>query len=665
MLKKLSLNDLVSTAIILMLLTVIVQTTAILSRVDNLIFDIGQKLQQSPAPDDVIIVAIDENSLSQLGRWPWPRSIHAALINRLQQEHAAAIGLDIVFAEADQAAADHALAVAITQTKNVVLPVLLESTRVNGQVIETLPIPILASAAADIGRVHAVLDEDGIARSIYLQEGIGAPVWQHFSQAVLNVAQHQASHNQFQVQSSQIQFSIPQLSKPQHRKPQSNQIQLNPNQTNNAFTLVRQQQRRVNFLGSPGHFLTISYAQVLKGEFSKGLFNNKIVLVGATASGMNDLLSTPVSGLSQPMSGVEFHANVLESMRKHTLITPVEPAVSILILLIAVLLPLLWLPKLSPFKGLLCTLSYLLLVGFVAAILPKMLALWLAPSAALLSILIAYPVWSWRKLDAAQKYLDFELNYLQHSLINMPDANALQPSNYDNFNARIERVRAASQQLRYLQDDKKDMLAFISHDIRAPLARAMMLLEGDASFQQKLLAPLTQAHDLAEDFLHTSRAEMLDVASFKEIDLANLAHQAADDAFESANKKNITLERMISDDPIWVKGNFGLLHRAMLNLMLNAVKFSPAQTLVKIKLVVIADLAVLSVTNCGAGIARDEQTKLFKRFSRTDTGKQAEGSGLGLYFVHTVAQKHYGSVDVDSDSGLPTTFNLRLPIANV
>ena len=171
----------------------LVHNSGLLSRVDNLIFDIGQKLQQSPAPDDVIIVAIDENSLSQLGRWPWPRTTHAKLINRLQQEHAAAIGLDIVFAEADAADADQALAAAITQANNVVLPVLLESTRVNGQIIETLPLPSLASAAADLGRVHAALDEDGIACSIYLYEGVGAPSWQHFSQAVLNVANHQAS----------------------------------------------------------------------------------------------------------------------------------------------------------------------------------------------------------------------------------------------------------------------------------------------------------------------------------------------------------------------------------------------------------------------------------------------------------------------------------------
>ena len=644
MLKKLSHNDLLSSAVILLLLTTLIYSTGLLSRVDNLIFDIGQKLQQSPAPDDVIIVAIDENSLSQLGRWPWPRTTHAKLINRLQQENAAAIGLDIVFAEAGAAEADQALAASIAQANNIILPVLLESTRVNGQVIESLPLPSLASAAADLGRVHAVLDEDGIARSIYLYEGVGAPVWQHFSQAILNVASHQTSQNQFQLKTNNLKADNP--------------------KTSNQFSLVRQQQRIINFLGPPGHFLTISYVQVLNGEFNKGLFNNKIVLVGATASGMNDLLSTPVSGLRQPMSGVEFHANVLQSIRTHSLISQVKPAISLLILLITVLLPLLWLPKLSPLKGLLCTLFYGLLAGLLAALLPKMLGLWLAPSAALLSILIAYPVWSWRKLDAAQKYLDYELNYLQHSLINAPNVTNLPHRQYDNFDARIKQVRAASQQLRDLQDDKKDMLAFISHDIRAPLARAMMLLDGDDSMQQKLLAPLTQAHDLAEDFLHTSRAEMLDAASFKELDLANLAHQAADDAFESANKKNITLERAIGDEPVWVQGSFGLLQRAMLNLLLNAIKFSPEHAIVRIGLDSTQQQAVLSITNQGVGIAFDEQAKLFKRFSRTDSGKQVEGSGLGLYFVHTVAEKHHGWVDVESDLNKPTTFNLRLPMTN-
>ena len=83
--KRLSLNDYASTAFILLTLAFLLHTTAILSRVDNLLFDLGQKFSHSPPPDDIIIVAIDEESLSKLGRWPWSRSHHAHLIDRLKK----------------------------------------------------------------------------------------------------------------------------------------------------------------------------------------------------------------------------------------------------------------------------------------------------------------------------------------------------------------------------------------------------------------------------------------------------------------------------------------------------------------------------------------------------------------------------------------------------
>jgi CHASE2 domain-containing sensor protein len=642
-LKKFSFNDYVSTALILQLLVVLFYATGLLSRVDNLIYDIGQKTYQEKAPSDVIIVAIDENSLSQLGRWPWSRKTHADLVNRLKQEGASAIGLDIIFSEPDTTdqAADEALSEAIRNAGNVVLPVVLESTRVNGLIIETLPLPNMANNVADLGRAHAALDEDGIARSIYMFEGVGTPVWQHFSQAILNVAQNQVSKNKFS----------------------ESLVVDKKTDTKNMFSLVREDQRKINFLGPPGHFLTISYAQVLSGEFAKNLFKNKIVLVGATASGMNDLLSTPVSGLGLPMSGVEVHANALQSIREHKLINPISPAISILVLLVLALLPLLWMPKLSALVSLISTLFYFVLISFIAASIPKTLGIWIPPSAALLAILLSYPIWSWRKLEAARKFLDYELSYLKQNLIELPARRNV--SNFDSFNAQIEQVRSAGQQLRFLQNDRKELLAFISHDLRAPIANAMTILEESHGQEHRLHASLSQALNLAEDFLQASRAEMIDSANFKEIDFAGLTHQAADDAYENALKKNITLEREIVDGLVWVHGNFGLLQRAVLNLILNAIKFSPADSVVKIKLSFLNQQAVMSVINSGSGIPVDEQLFLFKRFSRVSTGESgAQGTGLGLYFVSTVAEKHHGYVDVESDIGQDTCFNLRLPVSS-
>ena len=636
--KKFGFNDYVSTALILLLITVIIYASNGFSRVDNLLYDLGQKLHHQVAPDDVIIVAVDEDSLSRIGRWPWPRKVHADLINRLKQEGAAVIGLDIIFSEPDlrDKDADRVLSDAIRQAGNVVLPILIESTRTNGQVIETLPLPLYAESAADMGRVHVVLDEDGIARSIYLFEGIGEPVWQHFAQAVLNVAARQPSKNNFSDADDDAKAPT-------------------------VISLIRKDQRKINFLGAAGHFPTISYVQVINGEFAKNLFKNKIVLVGGTALGLGDQFPTSVSLSSQLMPGVEFHANALQSIRTNKLIKTVSSWISLPILALIALLPLFWLPRLSALLGLLFTLFSFVIISLIAVILPQTTGIWIPPSAVLSAILLSYPIWSWRKLEATRRYLDYELGYLKENLFNAPSTKIVK--NYDSFNAHIEQVRAASQQLRFLQNDRKEILAFISHDLRVPIANALMILEESHHPEHRLHASLSQALALAEDFLQASRAEMLDSATFKEIDYASLTQQAVDDAFEAALKKNITLKSDIVAGAVWVQGNFGLLQRAVLNLILNAVKFSPAHSIVKIKLTCLNQQAVMSVINTGAGIPVDKQLFLFKRFSRVVTNEaSAEGSGLGLYFVQTVAEKHHGFAQVESDVGKDTCFSLHLPL---
>jgi CHASE2 domain-containing sensor protein/two-component sensor histidine kinase len=640
-LKRIQFNDLASSVLILLLLALTLYLTQLFSRVDNLIYDLGQRLVTTPVPDDVIIIAIDENSLSHIGRWPWSRKIHAELLQQLNQEHPAAVGFDVIFSEPDLAdpSADKALADAVAASQKVILPILLETTRENGQIIETLPLPELSERAADLGRVHAVLDEDSIARSVYLYEGLNQPVWQLFSQAIINVAEHQASKNHFNTEITESNHSF--------------------------FTLMRAGQRGINFLGPPGHFPTISYVQVLNGEFPKGLFNNKIVLVGATALGMNDLLTTPVSGLGLPMAGVEFHANVLESIRTNHLIRPVSFGLNLFLVMLLAVMPMLWMPKLSALSGLLTTFLFLIIVVLMSGILTK-IGFWVKPSAALVPIMLAYPIWSWRKLEAAQKYLDDELVYLRQNLITLPSQkDHADEQGYDKFEARINQVREATEQLRYLQNDRKETLAFISHDLRAPIATALMTVEQNKTLSSKLQKPLAQALNLAEDFLQASRAEMIDSTKFNEIDFVGLVHQAIDDAYEAATNKHMHLERQLIEGIIWIEANFGLLHRAILNLILNAVKYGPENSTVTIQLDLNKDnsQAVFSVIDHGPGIPFEEQGKLFKRFSRMKGQEQvSEGAGLGLYFVRTVTEKHRGSILVSSDIGKPTSFSMYLPI---
>lgn len=630
------LEDRFSAALILLAIALLTTASGVLGRVDNLLYDLGQRLHPRAAPEDIVIVAIDESSLSKLGRWPWSRRLHAALIDRLKADGARVIALDLVFAEPDASdqPADALLAESIASAGNVVLPVLLESSRVNGQLLETLPLPQLLEHAAGLGRVHAELDADGIARSVFLWEGVGAPVWPHFAQAVLQVAGEQ---------------------------PRSLRTTPPPVAEARPFLLVRDTQRRIGFLGPPGHVRSLSYAQALTGEFAPGTFRNRIVLVGATAAGMGDLLPTPVSGLATPMPGVEFNANVVAAMRDGRLIRGIGPVSALVLSALLALLPLLWLPRLNPLGGLLASLAWFVLVAGAAISLPSVARVWIPVAGALLAILLAYPVWSWRRLESAGRFLDHELKRLRQEL---GAAAEPQPrgAGSDPFQARIRQVQAAAHRLRHLQDERRETLAFISHDIRAPLASALMQIDDlPTAAQKRLREPLTRGLGLAEEFLRTSRAEMIDTARFEELDFGGLLHQAVDDAFAGARAKSVHFVRALPDEPVWVNGEFGLLHRAMLNLVQNAVHYAPSGSEVRIALTVEAGHALASVTDRGPGIAAEDQARLFQRFTRA-TG-QGSGTGLGLYFVRTVAEKHGGTAAVRSAPGEATCFTLKLPLA--
>lgn len=724
------------TALILMLVGVLVSFTGIVFRVDNLLYDLGQRLASRAPPHDVIIVAIDEESLSQLGRWPWSRRLHATLIDRLSEDGAKLIAVDLVFAEPDTSdpPADAELARAVAASQRVVLPVMLEQSRLNGQLLEVLPLPELTKNAAAMGRAHAEIEEDGIARGLYLREGVGVARWPHFAEAM---------------QQALTGVKDSGATEPAAKSP---------------FILVREDFRRIPFLGPPGHFQTLSYSQVLTGRYPAGMFKNAVVLVGATAAGLGDRLPTPVSGLSEPMPGVELHANAFEAFRQGTLVTNLPREASLLLTMLLSVLPVFLLARLSPRMGILTSIALLALVTAVSLSLPHIAGTWFPPSGALLAILIAYPVWSWRRLEVASRFLDLEIRNLSVDLQQSAIVGTAMPAvgAGDPFQARISQIQAASQRVRALRNlidlvlegmphgviaadqsgrvrlvnrraqtwlgiekdsptpldlkigaapvqheirsrdgipllldeaefppamgitrvinlvditevkrleaERRETLAFLSHDIRAPLAMAveqMQSVQGSPEALARLRVQLARAHELAEEFLATSRAEMSDEAGFQDIDLGGVLQQAADAVYPLAQSRKVTLAREIPVEPIWVKGEFGLLERMAVNLIQNAVKYSPANGAVKVELVQEGDRLRLCVIDSGPGISAEELPNLFKRFSRLQPkAGQVAGAGLGLYFVRVVAEKHGGSVRAEAGPDGGTRFCVWLPPAN-
>ena len=145
-------------------------------RADAWIYDRLARSFPAPVDDRILVVAIDEKSLAELGRWPWSRRLHAGLINRLTAAGANGVALDILLSQPAlfDPEGDALLAQAISRNGRVVLAVHAASDLAGGDAIEILPIPEFAGSAASLGHVDMVVDADGGTRSAFLRAGLGS-----------------------------------------------------------------------------------------------------------------------------------------------------------------------------------------------------------------------------------------------------------------------------------------------------------------------------------------------------------------------------------------------------------------------------------------------------------------------------------------------------------
>lgn len=632
-----SLRERLGMGLVLAALALGVSASGWLARLDHFVFDVSQRLGGQPPPSGVVIVAIDQASLQELGRWPWPRGLHAELLQQICGASPKAVAMDIAFNEAgDDPAGNEALAKAMRACGNVSLPIVMESARIDGQLLESPPIPELARSAAGLGRVSVRLDDDGVARGVHLWEGVGSAAWPLLAQTTLQTSGWQAPADAAYLQ-------------PADAAPQSGQ----------APTLVRREPRLLRFAGPPGTIPSISAAELLRpGEPAQAL-RGKIVFVGATAAGMGDILSTPVSTNGAAMPGVEVLANVLLDLRDDRFIVPLGRAWTLALSVALALVPLLWATRFMPLPGLLVSASWFAVLAGLSVALPLVSGRWFAPSGALVAAIAAYPLWSWRRLEVARRYLDWQLQQLT-------GATADSPFHKLRFEQRIEYVKQAQQRFHNLHKEREETLAFLSHDIRVPLAAAVQQLGGgtlDEANQHRLFQQLRRAHKLAQSFLSLARVQSLEQKDLREIDLGSVAHQATDAVYEAAQARSVRLLRHIPDEPVWIRGDFHLLERALDNLLHNALRFSPEGGAVTVTLALQGGKAELSVADQGPGVSAEMLPHLFERFSTQKAMQRpAHGTGLGLYFVHNVAERHGGQAGYEALAPVGARLWIRLPL---
>lgn len=364
----------------------------------------------------------------------------------------------------------------------------------------------------------------------------------------------------------------------------------------------------------------------------------------------------------------EFNAHTLSTIVDNQSVKHAPTWLTVMFTLLATLLPFLWFSRLTPVSAWISLCIYITVIILFVFCVSYLFQIWIAPTGTILAILLAYPLWSCARLNKAQVALDQALQNLQDELTKLgmePEMAECCDFNGDPQQGRIQRLALTAKHLRDMHKSRSDTLIFISHDIRAPLGAAMLLLEKFErnKYADRLQHLLERAYTVAEGFLQASRAEMTDVNKFNLLDLVSIAQQAADDIYERVSAKDIKLELNASENSIWIRGDFGLLFRAISNLLLNAVNYSPKNAVIQVMIDHDETMSRLRVIDQGPGVPGDRIQRLFKRFSRADGEHQEQdGSGLGLYFVGVTVRKHRGNVAVENTHPQGAMFTISIPL---
>lgn len=232
------------------------------------------------------------------------------------------------------------------------------------------------------------------------------------------------------------------------------------------------------------------------------------------------------------------------------------------------------------------------------------------------------------------------------------------------FNAMADRLGAALKQ-------EKDLIAAVSHEVRAPLARlrlATELLADDPSTEgdaRRHLATLTEEvgvlDQLIDELLLRARlgSEAFDLERAP-VDLVELANSVAARVHTPDGAPRVTVD---ASGPAWVSGNRTLLARALRNLLENAVAYSPEGTPVRIVVASAGAEHELRVEDRGIGMTEAERLRVFEPFFRGEgaRARRQGGVGFGLTLSRDIVLRHGGSLTLSSEPGAGTTVRMALP----
>jgi len=222
---------------------------------------------------------------------------------------------------------------------------------------------------------------------------------------------------------------------------------------------------------------------------------------------------------------------------------------------------------------------------------------------------------------------------------------------------------------------RRDFVANVSHELRTPLAAIKSLIESLESgaldepatakdFLERANHEVDRLVRLVEELMELSRIESGEVPMASEpLDLAEVIAAAVERLRRQARSLGVELSWLGAPDLPAVLGDAERLERVLVNLLLNALKFTPSGGSVRVLAAAQEGAVAVSVSDTGAGISAEELPRVFERFYKVDRARGSAGTGLGLAIVKHTVEAHGGRVSVESAGSGGSTFTFTIPAA--
>ena len=222
---------------------------------------------------------------------------------------------------------------------------------------------------------------------------------------------------------------------------------------------------------------------------------------------------------------------------------------------------------------------------------------------------------------------------------------------------------------------KRQMIRVAAHDLRSPLGVVsgyVAILQEELSQEierfRPYLEPIERAvqrmNRMTTDVLSLERIHAAQGNAWQSFSLRELVERSVLDNREQASQKKLQVSADLTPDSAMLLGDPVQVYEAVVNLVNNAIKYTPPGGQVTVKLSINGGLAVREVKDTGIGVPDESKAKLFQPFYRVKTQETRliDGTGLGLYLVKGIIERHGGVMRFESEHGKGSTFGFEMPL---